>query len=154
MSGDNEYHMIRGGLRALCDMAFDAAKRRGFHSGPANIGNYIANLHGEVSELWEAYRKGQLHEPCDKKTEPQLSCAAEELADIVIRCADTAKELGVDLGEAVIAKMDYNETRPHRHGGKLALPWRTSKARPTTHTARLRPRSSTTNGGRPLLRAA
>jgi len=43
---------------------------------------------------------------------------ASELADTVIRICDLAGMLGLDLGKAIVEKMVYNETRPHRHGGK------------------------------------
>lgn len=71
-----------------------------------------------MSEFFEAHRNHALNKPCDKKTEPQITNAQEELADIVIRVCDLAQELGIDLGEAVVAKMAYNKTRPHKHGGK------------------------------------
>lgn len=43
---------------------------------------------------------------------------ASELADIVIRVADTAAADGVDLQAAVEEKMQQNATRPRMHGGK------------------------------------
>lgn len=43
-----------------------------------------------------------------------------ELADILIRTLDLAAALNIDIDQAVYLKMKYNETRPHRHGGKLA----------------------------------
>jgi NTP pyrophosphatase (non-canonical NTP hydrolase) len=43
-----------------------------------------------------------------------------ELADIVIRVFDLARACDVDLGAAVRRKMEFNRTRPHRHGGKLS----------------------------------
>ena len=80
---------------------------------------FVSNEHSEVSELWEAYRAGKLHEPCDKPG-LGLTCAEEELADIVIRAMDTSRALGVDLGAAVVAKHRYNLSRLHLHGGKKA----------------------------------
>ena len=41
-----------------------------------------------------------------------------ELADCVIRIADMAELLGIDLEGCIRVKMEYNKTRPHRHGGK------------------------------------
>jgi NTP pyrophosphatase (non-canonical NTP hydrolase) len=41
-----------------------------------------------------------------------------EIADLVIRVADFCRANGIDLAAAVRYKMAYNETRPHRHGGK------------------------------------
>lgn len=43
---------------------------------------------------------------------------AIELADCVIRIADYFGHKGWDLEAALRLKMDYNKTRPHRHGGK------------------------------------
>ena len=51
---------------------------------------------------------------------PELTCLEEELADIVIRCLDTAETFGVDLERAIEAKHAYNGSRPRKHGGKLA----------------------------------
>lgn len=87
---------------------------------------YAANEHGEVSELWEAFRNGTLHQPCDKahKMEalglPPLTCAEEEIADILIRALDTAHAFGVDVAKAVAVKHAFNRTRPALHGGKRA----------------------------------
>lgn len=44
---------------------------------------------------------------------------ASELADIVIRVADTAAADGVDLQAAVEEKMKLNAARPRMHGGKV-----------------------------------
>lgn len=88
--------------------------------------SFIMNLHGEVSELYEAFVENRLHEPCDKASKMEemglspLNCAAEELADIIIRALDTAETLGIDIGEAIRVKSKYNESRPFRHGGKKA----------------------------------
>lgn len=111
-------------LSKVASHVYEVAKISGFHEDNENVnesgrfGDYCANLHGEVSELWEAYRKGNLYKQCDKPVE--LSCAAEELADIVIRAMDTAVALGVDIGEAIAAKDSYNQTREFKHGGKKA----------------------------------
>lgn len=43
-----------------------------------------------------------------------------ELADIVIRAMDMADKRGWDLDGDIEEKLDYNETRGYRHGGKTA----------------------------------
>lgn len=43
-----------------------------------------------------------------------------ELADIIIRVCDTAGALGLDMEAELRSKLDYNRTRSHKHGGKLA----------------------------------
>lgn len=91
---------------------------------PGNIAVFTANLHGEVSELWEAFRAGNLDEPCDKSEKmkklglPGLTCAEEEIADIMIRTLDTAHALDIDVAKSVAAKHLYNTTRPQMHGKK------------------------------------
>jgi NTP pyrophosphatase (non-canonical NTP hydrolase) len=102
--------------------AYAQSARSGFHDGPPVFSEFTANMHSEASEMWEAYRKGQLNAPCDKAdrmTEP-LTCLEEELADIVIRALDTAETFGVDLARAMRVKHAFNGTRPRKHGGKLA----------------------------------
>jgi len=112
-------------LNELADECYDIAKTNGFHSEEPNLGNYISNLHSEVSELWEAYRGNKLFEKCDKahlmeeNGIEQLNNAEEEIADIIIRVLDTAKVLNIDIDKAVKAKSEFNKTRPYRHGNKL-----------------------------------
>jgi NTP pyrophosphatase (non-canonical NTP hydrolase) len=111
-------------LNRIAEEVYDNACNKGFHdnendeSTVQSMARHTANLHGEVSELWEAARKGALLKPCDK--DANLNCMEEELADIIIRAMDTAAVFGVDIGNAVKLKHEYNKTRPHKHGGKLA----------------------------------
>lgn len=42
-----------------------------------------------------------------------------ELADAVIRIADLAGALGIDLDAAIVEKMAFNENRPYKHGKKF-----------------------------------
>ncbi len=43
---------------------------------------------------------------------------ATELADVIIRIGDYFAKRGWDLEAVVKLKMDYNRTRPQKHGGK------------------------------------
>lgn len=86
--------------------------------------NMCNNLHDEVSELHEAWRNNKLNELCDKAEGmtamglTPLTCAEEELADILIRVLDDCKALGIDPEHACRTKHAYNAGRPERHGGK------------------------------------
>lgn len=42
----------------------------------------------------------------------------EELADVIIRIMDFGVARKLDIGGAIIAKMKFNSTREHKHGGK------------------------------------
>lgn len=114
-------------LNTLRDHCYNESKAKGWHTEKnPNIAAFCTNLHGEVSELWEAWRKGALDKPCDKAEKmeangvPVLTSAEEEIADILIRALDFSYVLNVDVGRAVEAKLQFNRTRPHRNGGKLA----------------------------------
>ena len=67
----------------------------------------IALIHSELSEALEAHRNQ------DKVN------FAEELADVAIRLIGLAYGLNVDLVGEILAKMETNESRPVKHGGKL-----------------------------------
>jgi NTP pyrophosphatase (non-canonical NTP hydrolase) len=113
-------------LDKLSEHFWNVARSKGFHDEPVPMATSVANLHSEVSEMWEAFRNNKLQQPCDKAQKmeamglPPLTCLEEELADILIRCLDTAREHGVDMAKAVLAKDAYNQSRPHRNGGKSA----------------------------------
>ena len=66
----------------------------------------IALIHSELSEALEAHRKNLM----DDKL-PHRQGVEVELADAVIRIADLAGALGLDLGGAIAEKMIYNENR-------------------------------------------
>ena len=88
----------------------DLAISKGWYIGPRGIPELLCLLHSEVSEALEVYRN---------KTNDNLPPAfAEELADVFIRLADMAEYLKINLEEAIIAKNEYNKTRPFRHGNK------------------------------------
>lgn len=90
------------------------AKEKGWWDGERNNGEIIALMHSELSEALEALRHGN---PPDDKI-PDFSGAEAELADVVIRIMDMAPARGWRIAEAIMAKIAYNETRSHKHGGK------------------------------------
>jgi len=91
------------------------SKEHGFYENGFNDGEKIALMHSELSECLEAVRHG---DPKSEKV-PEFSNAEEELADAVIRIMDYAQAKNLRVGEAVIAKAKYNESRPHMHGKKF-----------------------------------
>jgi NTP pyrophosphatase (non-canonical NTP hydrolase) len=61
----------------------------------------------ELAEAMEGHRKGLMDDKLPHR--PMLEV---ELADAVIRIADLAGALGLDLGGAIAEKMAYNAVRP------------------------------------------
>lgn len=104
-------------ISELCVRAHQTAIDKGWYEEPRTFGELIALMHSELSEALEDYRAGRdLREIYYEGDKP---CGVPiELADVLIRIFDTCEHLGIDLEEAVVEKMSYNESRPHRHGGK------------------------------------
>ncbi len=100
-------------------------------------GNRLMLIAGEVTEAHEELRSGhavdEVYFPEQVKLElndeglyDEVNVASKkpegvpaELADIGIRLLDTCESWGVDLEREMIRKMDFNETRAHRHGRRF-----------------------------------
>jgi NTP pyrophosphatase (non-canonical NTP hydrolase) len=76
-----------------------------------NKGEMIALIHSELSECLEAVRKPAMDEHC-----PEHTSEAIEMADAIIRILDYCAGHGIDLGPAFEAKMEFNRSRPYKHG--------------------------------------
>ena len=92
------------------------AVEHGWWDQERSIGEVLMLAVTELAEAMEAHRDGN---PASEKIDG-FSRVEEELADTIIRVLDFAGGMGYDIGGALRAKMAYNETRPYRHGGKLA----------------------------------
>lgn len=102
------------GLDALSAVLHETAIQKGFWEGPRNydqIGNKLALVHSEVTEVLEAIRKS--------KGSQEI---VEEIADILIRTLDlyaamrNATFIEHSLDEVLKSKMDKNKSRPKLHG--------------------------------------
>jgi hypothetical protein len=89
----------------------------GYEGGkpPRTVGEDLMLIVTELAEAMEGRRHG--NPPSDKI--PGFSQEEEEYADAQIRLMQTAAERKYRLAEAVLAKMAYNATREHKHGGKI-----------------------------------
>lgn len=57
--------------------------------------------------------------PLDATPRPAEGGIATEIADCIIRILDWAGKEGLDMDAIIREKMEYNRTRPYRHGGKV-----------------------------------
>ena len=82
----------------------------------------IALMHSELSEALEEMRSpagrkiNETYYNPEKPTKPEGVPA--ELADVVIRILGFCERNEIALGDAIVEKMAYNESRPYMHGGK------------------------------------
>lgn len=103
----------------------------GWFDDDRTVGDDIALLHTEASEMFEAYREGGLgdqtaitasditgvRQPGDALPKPEGF--GSEAADVLIRLLDTCKRRGVNLAWEFERKLAFNATRGHKHGGKI-----------------------------------
>lgn len=99
------------GLDALVRYCHGQSSEMGWWDGTDPQDHYViatklALIHSEVSEALEGLRKGLMDDHL-----PHRRMIEVELADAVIRIADLAGALDLDLAGAVIEKLEYNRTR-------------------------------------------
>lgn len=103
---------FRAGFKVVQRDVHANAVEKGFWEGERNDGELIALMHSELSEALEALRHDN---PPDDKI-PEFSGEEAELADTIIRIMDYAEAKGLRIPEAILAKMEYNAGRGHKHG--------------------------------------
>lgn len=133
-----------GQIRELVERAYVNAKEHGFHEGSdkddvKDMLCAIALIHSELGEATEAIRKGdrtrrrferdmapsepvkgwKVYDFSDEQFQRYAKDTLEdELADTVIRVFDFCGLQGIDLESHIIRKMEYNRSRPYKHGKK------------------------------------
>lgn len=102
------------GLDALSAILHETAREKGFWEGEYSydkVGNKLALVHSEVTEVLEAIRKNQGSEK-----------VVEEMADVIIRLLDiyaamrNEEEILHSLDEILEKKLNKNKERPKLHG--------------------------------------
>lgn len=101
-------------INVLCDECHQTSLSKGWWEGDRNDGEMIALMHSELSEALEGLRHGN---PPDDHL-PEIPTVNAEMADVLIRVFDFCAARNINLGRALVLKMDYNKTRPFKHGGK------------------------------------
>jgi len=120
---------LANSLNLFAKLCAANALLRGFHEDEQLIRDGIANVAmlawfdsavlqaelarqaSEIGEAVEAVRKPGLDHHC-----PEFSNFIIEEADVLIRVGDTCAKRDLPLGEAVVAKLLFNATRPFKHG--------------------------------------
>lgn len=102
-------------LKILAKEVHKIAVDHGWWETERNDGEMIALMHSELSEALENIRNG---EPTSDHI-PDFKGIEEEFADVIIRILDTCERRGYRIGEAILAKMEYNRGRPYKHGRKF-----------------------------------
>lgn len=110
-------------LTALRDRATRTAKEHGFHNTvnpPVMVASeMIALMHSELSEALEDMRAGHgMNETWLEPREPlPKPCGVpSEIADVIIRALDFCGRFNIDIEQAVLSKMAFNDSRPFKHG--------------------------------------
>ena len=102
------------GLDALSAILHETAKEKGFWDGEYShdkVGNKLALVHSEVTEVLEAIRKNHGSEK-----------VVEEIADVIIRLLDVyaamrnEEQVLHSLDEILELKINKNKERPRLHG--------------------------------------
>lgn len=101
------------GLNAVKKLANETAVASGWYTDlrtgqlvDRNVGEVIALMHSELSEALEGWRKRLMDEHL-----PTRSSMEVEFADCIIRIADTAAAMGLDIAGAFVEKNRFNKTR-------------------------------------------
>ncbi len=102
-------------LNELAHEINENSKLHGWWDKERSFGDIISLCHSELSEALEAYRN---HEPAMHIVDSKPEGTAVELIDCIIRILDYLAYASIDVDNVLRTKMEYNETRPYRHGGK------------------------------------
>lgn len=84
----------------------------------------VLNMVTELAEAWEEIRNNHAINEVYYPDHPFEGPVQKpegfpiEIADCIVRILHMCQFYGIDIEDALRLKMEYNKTRPHRHGGK------------------------------------
>ena len=126
---------LASAIDELAERCFATSSRNGFHSDDALITEILNDLADcnaieqarkwfiattEQAEIARMHSEGleSVRKDPDRPDQhlPQFSNRTVEYADTIIRILDTCAKRGLPIGDALIAKMAYNASRPYKHG--------------------------------------
>lgn len=100
----------------LVKEAHENSVKHGFWEKDKNFGEVIALMHCELSEAYEEYRNHRGYNETYYEENGKPCGIPSELADVVIRIFDFCGGENIDLEKIILEKMEYNKTRPYKHG--------------------------------------
>ena len=123
-----KYVPTREATLMAVSILMDACYHRGYNAGwwhdlktgeptneTRNVGELLCLVHSEISEAMEGARKNLQDDHL-----PQHSMFETELADALIRIFDIAGGKNLNLAEALMDKLEYNENRAdHKHENRV-----------------------------------
>ena len=117
-------------MNELAKEIHENAVAHGWWEEERSFDDIVALCRYELSEALEEYRSGRPKEYVDdietvqRITDPDLFAGrkpegvAVEMADCLFRLLDWFGKEGLDVDRIIREKMEYNKSRPYRHGGK------------------------------------
>lgn len=108
-----EYDFVQC-FKNLSVLVHENAVNKGFWNTEVDFSRFISLCHAELSEALEAERNSIEH----SEHIPDFTGIEEELADVIIRIMDYSGAKKLRVAAAIIAKIQYNKSRPVMHGGK------------------------------------
>ena len=105
-------------INDLCKKAYKNSVEHGFWKADRDFGEIIALMHTELSEAFEEYRQGRELNETYYEDSGKPCGVPSELADVIIRIFDFCGGNDIDLEKIILEKMEYNKSRPYKHGGK------------------------------------
>lgn len=109
---DDAVACFYSGVGAVQEAIHKTAREKGFWDVPRNDSEMLMLIVTELAECCEGIRHGN---PLSEHI-PKFCATEEELADAIIRILDLGKGRGWRVAQAIIAKMEFNLNRPHKHG--------------------------------------
>jgi len=124
-------------IKDMAKQISEIAISKGWRDGEQNFAADIANFHDEISETWREHANNhdinEIYFKCNMTLQCMdypLKCETcknakpcgipIELFDAISRILEACVYYGIDIEKAAKLKMEFNKSRPYRHGNKRA----------------------------------